>query len=102
MASFISDILSPSLSNFIISFLTASGPIDFGSILPSTSNDQTIAVIGAIVGDVIVIGKPIDQDSNLIVEAFISAADVVTLRAHNVGLITVDQVAKTYKVTVFH
>lgn len=84
-------------------FITNSGAVDFASILAGASNDQTLTVTGAAVGDVVACGKPSDQDANLTVECFVSATNTVTFRAHNVSVaVTVDQASKTYKATVLH
>lgn len=93
---------SGNLSWFLLpTFITNSGAIDFASTLAGSSDDQTLTVTGAIVGDVVTCGKPADQDANLTVECFVSAADTVTFRAHNVSVaVTVDQASKTYKATI--
>ena len=82
------------------STLSNSSSINFGSILAAASEDQTMALTGAVIGDVVMTGLPSDQDANLIIEAFVSAVDTITFRAHNVGAVTVDQAAKTYKATI--
>lgn len=80
--------------------LSNTASLNFPSILAATSADLTIALTGAVANDAVVLGLPIDQDPSLTAEAFVSAPDVVTVRAHNVGSIAVDQSAKTYRVTV--
>lgn len=80
--------------------LTATAALDFGSILAANSADLTISVTGAAVGMNVLPGLPADPDASLAFDWFVSATNVVTVRAHNVGSIAVDQVSKTFRATV--
>lgn len=81
---------------------TATASLDFGNILAAGFADLTITVGGAAANDSVILGNPVDQDGSLDTEAFVSAANTVTVRAHNVGSIAVDQASKTYRVTVIN
>lgn len=81
---------------------TATASLDYGNILAAGFEDLTITVGGAAANDAVILGNPVDQDGSLDTEAFVSAANTVTVRAHNVGSLAVDQASKTYRVTVVH
>lgn len=81
---------------------TATASLNFGNILAAGFEDLTITVGGAAANDSVMLGNPVDQDGSLDTEAFVSAANTVTVRAHNVGSLAVDQASKTYRVTVIN
>lgn len=81
-------------------FLTATAVIDWASIGGDLHLDFPVSVPGALLNDFVVLGLPVDIDGGTVTEAFVSAADVVTIRSHNVIAVAVDQPAKTYKVLV--
>lgn len=83
--------------NRIFTFL---GTLDFGSILAGASADLTIAASGVLVGDSVHLGLPAAPNASCVFEAFVSASNVVTVRAHNVGAIAADPASATYRVTV--
>lgn len=80
---------------------SATASLDFASTLTlADSTDLTVAVVGAQVGDAVFIGLPAAPTAGFTFMGFVSAADVVTVRAHNCTAGTVDPAAATYRVTV--
>ncbi len=82
-------------------YLTASAALDFGSILTLAQADLTIAVTGAAVGDNVALGLPAAPEAGMSFMAFVSATDVVTVRATNTSGSTIDPASATYRVAVF-
>lgn len=80
--------------------LSASAALDFAAINAAASADLTIAVAGAAVGDSVELGLPAAPAAGLIFQGFVSAPDVVTVRATNISAGAVDAVAATYRATV--
>jgi len=62
--------------------------------------DLTIAVVGAAVGDEVIMALPAAPTAGLIFNAFVSATDVVTIRASNITAAPIDAAAATYGVIV--
>lgn len=81
-------------------YLTATGVLDFASIAAADSADLTIAVSGAAVGDTVILGLPAAPAAGLVWCAFVSATDVVTIRASNITALAVDAASATYRVSV--
>jgi hypothetical protein len=77
-----------------------SAALDFPSIAAVSSADLTIAVSGAAVGDCVDLALPAAPTAGLIFQAFVSAADTVTVRAMNITAGAVDAASATYGVTV--
>lgn len=80
--------------------LTATAALDFAAIAAAASADLTIAVAGAAVGDSVELGLPAAPAAGLIFQGFVSAADVVTVRASNITAVGVDAASATYRATV--
>lgn len=80
--------------------LRGSGTINYGSISAAASEDQTITVTGAAVGDPVIIGLPAAIETGLVFTAFVSAADTVTLRASNITGSPIDPASATFKAMV--
>jgi len=74
--------------------------LDFAAIAAAASADLTIALPGAVVGDSVALGLPAVPTTGLIFQAFVSAPDVVTVRATNITALAVDAVAATYRVSL--
>lgn len=81
-------------------YLTATATIDWASIGGDLHIDFPVTVTGALPNDFVVLGLPVGLDGGLVVEAFVSAADTVIIRAHNVIAVAVDEPARTYRVLV--
>lgn len=80
--------------------LTATAALDFASINAAASADLTIAVAGAAVGDSVELGLPAAPAAGLVFNGFVSAANVVTVRATNITAAPVDAASATYRATV--
>lgn len=88
-------------SQVFTKILSGGDNLDFGSILAAASADLSFTVTGALAGSPVFLALPPDPDSNLVFEAFVSAANTVTVRAHNVAAIAVDAATKFYGCVVF-
>ena len=64
--------------------LSGSGTLDFPSTGAHSSSDLTITVTGAAVGDIVILGTPV-QDIDGTFTAFVSAANTVTVRFNHYG-----------------
>jgi hypothetical protein len=84
--------------------LPGTATLDFGNTLAGASTDLTIAVTGAVDGDVVTVGVPIaSQTANGVYSAFVSASDVVTVRFTNTNLVTaINPTSGAFKVLVTH
>lgn len=74
---------------------------DFGSIAAGASEDQTITVTGAAVGDNVSLGLPAAPAAGIVFNTFVSATDTVTIRASNITAVPVDPASASYTVQVF-
>lgn len=86
----------------LVTILSATAVLDFPNTLAQTSNDLTIAVAGAAVGDTVSIG--VDNASvmaNSSYSAWVSAANTVTIRFTNAGALPRDPASGTFRATVF-
>ena len=80
--------------------LSATASLDFGSIGAAAQAGLTITVTGAAVGDEVVMALPAAPAAGLVFNAFVSAANTVTIRASNITASPVDPAAATYGVIV--
>jgi hypothetical protein len=87
-------------SNTITKVLSGSASLDFGSITNATQASLTITVVGAAVGDEVIMALPAAPTAGLVFNAFVSAADTVTVRASNISAAPVDPAAATFGVIV--
>jgi hypothetical protein len=85
----------------LTSVLTNSAALDFASIAAAASEDLTITVTGAAVNDEVALGLPATPAAGLVFNAFVSAANTVTIRASNITAAAVDAASATYAVSVF-
>jgi hypothetical protein len=86
--------------NTITKVLSGSASLNFGSIGAADQADLTITVSGAAVGDEVVMALPAAPAAGLIFNAFVSAANTVTIRASNITAAPVDPAAATFGVIV--
>lgn len=84
-----------------IGVLTATATLDFPSIAAAAKADLTITVTGAAVGDAVFLGLPAAPAAGLVFNAFVSAANTVTVRASNTSSGAVDAASATYRAVVF-
>lgn len=80
--------------------LTATATLDFPSTTTGLSADLTIALVGAAVGDTVLLGTPAAPAANTSFTAFVSATDVVTVRFNNYSAGTVNPASASFKVTI--
>lgn len=80
--------------------LTATAALNFASINAAASADLTITVAGAAVNDSVALGLPAAPTAGIVFNAFVSAANTVTVRATNITAGAVDPASATYRVTV--
>jgi hypothetical protein len=85
----------------LTSVLTNSATLDFASIATTASEDLTITVTGAAVNDEVALGLPAAPAAGLVFNAFVSAANTVTIRASNITGTAVNAPSATYAVSVF-
>jgi hypothetical protein len=86
--------------NTITKVLSGSASLDFGSIGAAAQADLTITVTGAAAGDEVIMALPAAPAAGLIFNAFVSAANTVTIRASNITAAPVDPAAASYGVIV--
>ena len=84
----------------ITKILSNSATLDFTSIDIAGQGSLTIAVPGAAVGNAVVLALPAAPAAGLTFDAFVSATDVVTVRASNTSGSAVDAGPATYGVIV--
>ena len=80
--------------------LTASATLDFPSIAAVSQANLTITVTGAAVGDEVMLSLPAAPTAGIVFNAFVSAANTVTVRATNVTAGAIDPASATYGVIV--
>lgn len=80
--------------------LGASAALDFGSIAAAAQADLTITVTGAAANNTVALGLPTAPTAGLVFNAFVSAADTVTVRATNTTAGAIDPASATYSVVV--
>lgn len=80
--------------------LTGAAALDFASIAAAASEDKTITVPGAAVGEAVSLGLPAAPAAGLVFNGFVSAANTVTVRATNISAAPVDAASATYRATV--
>jgi hypothetical protein len=80
--------------------LVGSASLDFPSIAAVSQANLTITVNGAAVNDDVILGLPAAPTVGLTFDAFVSAANTVTVRATNVTAGAIDPAAATYSVLV--
>lgn len=86
--------------NTITKVLSGSASLNFPSISAASQSSLTISVPGAAVGDEVIMALPAAPAAGLVFNAFVSAADTVTVRASNISASPVDAAAATYGVIV--
>lgn len=78
--------------------LEASAALNFGSTLAGAVTDLTIALTGAVIGQAVQLGIPVSTVG--IYTAWVSAADVVTVRFNNTTAGVVDPASGTFTVKI--
>lgn len=85
----------------ITKVLTATATLDFGSVASGAYTDLTIAVTGAAVGDTVIVTPPDTSAYLTSFSAFVSSADVVTVRFNNFLADASDPAGGSFRATVF-
>lgn len=80
--------------------LTGQAALDFPSIAAASQASLTITVAGAAVNDEVIMGLPAAPTAGIVFNAFVSAANTVTIRATNVTAGAIDPASATYSVIV--
>lgn len=80
--------------------ITASATLDFPSIAAGGSQNLTITASGAVVNDGVILGLPSSWTAGIIYQAFVSAANTVTIRATNITGSAIDPVSASFFVMV--
>ena len=86
----------------VTKILTASASLDFPSIAAVSQANLTITVTGAVVGDEVSLALPAAPAAGIVFNAFVSAANTVTVRASNITASAVDPASAAYSVLVFN
>lgn len=79
---------------------TVSATLTFPSIAAGDSADLTVAVTGAVAGDVVQLGPPAALQAKLMAFGYVTAADVVTVRVANQSAGALTPVSGGWKVLV--
>lgn len=81
--------------------LTTTASLNFGNTNTNSSRDLTIAVNGAALGDVVMLGVPSSAvNNNSCYTAWVSATNTVTVRFNNYSSAAINPGAGTFRVTV--
>jgi hypothetical protein len=86
----------------VTKILTATATLDFGSISAASQADLTITVTGAAAGDEVIMALPAAPAAGIVFNAFVSAANTVTIRASNITGSPVDPASASYGVIVIN
>lgn len=80
--------------------LNGSKVFDFPSVASLNTQTTTLTITGAQVGDSVIVNPSTALEAGLIVYAYVSAADTVTIVASNPATVAIDPVSRTYYITV--
>ena len=84
----------------VTKILTATATLNFPSISAASQADLTITVTGAATGDEVIMALPAAPAAGIVFNAFVSAANTVTVRASNITGSPVDPASASYGVIV--
>ena len=88
------------LTELVKRILMATDDLDFPSISSGGSEELTIIVTGAAVGDAVALGLPASPPSGLVWNAYVSVVDTVTVRATNITGSAIEPAEQSYTVAV--
>jgi len=80
--------------------LTATATLNFPSIAANSTQQLTMTVTGATVGDAVFVGLPSAIDAGLVATGFVSATNTVAIRLHNTSSGSVDPASATFRAVV--
>lgn len=95
------DVIAEQFQNALRGVLVRQPTLDFGSISSLASAYLTVTVFNVVVGMSVSVGLPAAIEAGIIVDAFVSANDTVTVRATNITLLPINPASGVYKITVF-
>jgi len=82
-------------------YLTATlSAYDFASIAAHTTSTTTVTVTGATTSDFVLLRLSTTPDNGIVYDAYVSAADTVTIRAVNTTASSIDPASRDYTVLV--
>lgn len=87
-------------AQYAANHLTGSASLDFPSIAAVSQADLTITVTGAALGDSVTATPNGAPEAGLVWNAFVSAANTVTIRMSNITAGAINPAARSWKVTV--
>lgn len=82
-------------------FYHGSATLNFPNISSNDTEELTMTVTGAQVGDRVVLAAPSTLESHLVFSGLVTAADTVTVRLHNCNHGAVNPASATWGATVF-
>lgn len=97
-----SDAVSFGGGTAVTKVVTATATLNFGEIAAAGTEDKTISVPGAVTGDAVAFSLPAAINAGLVFNAFVSAADTVTVRASNISAAPIDAASASFRVAVIH
>lgn len=80
--------------------ISAAASLTWSVVAAGGSQDQTIAVVGASIGDIVSVGRPASLVPGVLYDARVSATGVVSVRATNATSATVTPTGGSYRVAV--
>jgi hypothetical protein len=80
--------------------LTATASLNFGNMSGGASDELTITVTGAALGDTVIVNPNGAPESGLTWQGYVSSADTVTVRASNPTTGNINPAARTWRATV--
>tara|TARA_R110000772_G_scaffold225975_1_gene336629 strand:+ start:4027 stop:6153 length:2127 start_codon:yes stop_codon:yes gene_type:complete len=87
----------------ILKILSETASLNFPSIAAQTSQQLTVTVTGAKVGDVVTLGQPSNGlNPSLVQTGYVSATDTVTVRSSNISSGAIDPGNLSFRVTVIN
>lgn len=86
----------------IRTLLELSQALNFGSIAANSTAELPVTIPGAAVGDEVVANPNSAPEAGLAWNAYVSAADTVTLRLTNATIVAIDPINRTWKFRVRH
>lgn len=82
------------------SYLSTTATLDFPSIAAGGSQQISVTVTGATVGDTVILGPPAGIETGLVWNAYVSAINTVRVRVSNITGAAIDPASASWKVAV--
>lgn len=84
----------------ITKMLTATADLDFPSLSSNETEELTMTVTGAAIGDTVILAAPSGLERDLVFSGFVSATDTVNVRLHNCNHGAINPASATWRATV--